>query len=72
MPVLDRPCPRCGETDAVPIVYGLPDHELFAASGRGEVALGGCVIGDESPDYECRGCGSPLPWSIEQASGGDG
>ena len=56
-----RPCPRCGSTDAIRIIYGMPDHDLFAASERGEVALGGCVIGDESPNYECRGCGAALP-----------
>ena len=66
MPVPDRPCPRCESTDATRIVYGLPDQELFAASERGEVALGGCIVGDESPDYECRGCGSALPWAARE------
>jgi hypothetical protein len=28
----------------MPIVYGLPGPELFEASMRGEVALGGCCI----------------------------
>ncbi len=62
MPVLNDPCSRCGSTDAVEIVYGLPDHGLFAASERGEVALGGCVIGEESPEFECRRCGAPMAW----------
>jgi len=57
-----RPCPICGSTDAVRILYGLPTVEAFEASQQGEFALGGCVIGPESPDYECRGCGAPLPW----------
>lgn len=56
------PCPACGSTNAVRIVYGYPDPELSEAAGRGEVALGGCVIGPESPAYECRACGAPLPW----------
>jgi hypothetical protein len=56
------PCPRCGSTDAVEIIYGLPDMELGMAAERGEVVLGGCIVGDESPDYECRRCGTPLPW----------
>ena len=56
------PCPRCGSLDAVRIVYGLPSMEGFEAAQRGEYALGGCVIGPESPDFECRGCGGPLPW----------
>ena len=29
---------------------------------RGEIVLGGCMVGDESPDYQCRGCGTYLPW----------
>ncbi len=56
------PCPRCGSTNAVPIEYGYPSAELFEASQRGEIVLGGCVIGFESPDYECRECDRPLPW----------
>ena len=60
-------CPRCGSTDAVPIIYGYPDVELGMAAERGEIVLGGCLIGDESPDFECRGCGNPLPW----IAGGD-
>jgi hypothetical protein len=47
---------------ALRIVYGLPIHVAFEASERGEFALGGCVIGPESPDYECRDCGTSLPW----------
>jgi hypothetical protein len=42
-------------------VYGYPTRETFEAAERGELALGGCVIDEESPDYECRGCGAPLP-----------
>ena len=57
-----RPCPTCGSTDAVPILYGYPTNEAFEASERGEFVLGGCVVGEESPDFECSGCGAPLPW----------
>jgi hypothetical protein len=56
------PCPRCGSINAVEIVYGLPDVELGMAAERGEVVLGGCIVRDESPDYQCRACDSPLPW----------
>lgn len=56
------PCPRCASRQAVRILYGYPTHEAFEASERGEIALGGCVIGEESPDFECGACGSPLPW----------
>jgi len=57
-----RPCPTCGSTDAVRIAYGYPSHQMFEASERGEISLGGCIVGEESPDYECRACGAPLPW----------
>ncbi len=56
------PCPTCGSRRAVPIVYGYPTSELFEVAERGEVRLGGCVIGNESPDYECRDCRALLPW----------
>ena len=61
------PCPRCGSTDAVEIVYGYPTAETFEAAERGEIVLGGCVIGPEAPDYECRACQAPLPWIFPRA-----
>jgi hypothetical protein len=57
-----RACPQCGSIDAVRIVYGYPTIDLFEAEQRGEVSLGGCVVGNESPDYACRSCGAALPW----------
>jgi hypothetical protein len=57
------PCPRCGSAEAIPIVYGYPTPEAFEASERGEFRLGGCVIGPESPEFECAGCGAELPWA---------
>jgi hypothetical protein len=47
-----RRCPTCG-APAVPIVYGLPGPELWEASERGEVILGGCVIIPENPSHGC-------------------
>ena len=57
-----RPCPRCGATDALEIAYGLPGVGLWESSQRGEIALGGCIIEPEAPDYACRSCRAPLPW----------
>ena len=57
------PCPACGATDALRIVYGYPGSELWEAERRGEIVLGGCLVGAESPEYECRSCGAPLPWT---------
>jgi hypothetical protein len=61
------PCPSCGAKDPVSIVYGYPDRELWQAEERWEVRLGGCVVGPESPEFECRACGVALPWT----TGGD-
>jgi hypothetical protein len=50
-----RICPVCGAT-GVPIVYGLPGADLIEQEDRGEVALGGCVISDFSPTFQCPTC----------------
>ena len=53
------PCPACGSSKVVPIVFGEPTMETEEAAQRGEVVLGGClVMGDGSePKWACRGCG---------------
>jgi len=60
--VTHPPCPTCASTDVIRIVYGEPSYEMWEAEQRGEIRLGGCFVGLESPDYECMGCGSALPW----------
>ena len=50
-------CPRCSSQDVLPIVYGMPGSELVEQSIAGRVALGGCVIFPESPDWRCVQCG---------------
>ena len=59
------PCAACGSIGAVPIAYGYPNVELFEAERRGEVILGGCLVGPESPEYECRACHAALPWTTQ-------
>ena len=44
---MQRTCPDCGGT-GIRIIYGLPSPELAEAAERGDVALGGCIIGDEA------------------------
>ncbi len=64
-----RPCPRCGASiTPVPIVYGLPSHETFQAYERGEIALGGCVVEPDSPEFECPSCHAELPRTVEVGS----
>jgi hypothetical protein len=52
-------CPACGGK-LVPILYGLPDSEGFAAAERGEVALGGCTILGDEPHLQCVACNEPF------------
>ena len=62
----EKSCPRCREwVKPVPIVYGYPSAELFEQAERGELRLGGCMIGDESPDYACSACDALLPYVNE-------
>jgi rRNA maturation protein Nop10 len=50
-------CPKCGGK-AIPVVYGYPTPETEARAARGEVALGGCMIGSGiEPDWRCTQCG---------------
>ena len=49
-------CSRCGGR-TIRIVYGLPTPAAMDAAGRGEIALGGCIIVDDAPDRECTSCG---------------
>jgi hypothetical protein len=44
-------CPSCSATHVIRIAYGYPGPEMWAAADRGEIALGGCVIGPENPAW---------------------
>jgi hypothetical protein len=50
-------CPRCGAfARMLPIAFGYPMPETFAAAERGEVALGGCLVSGEDPTHHCTSC----------------
>jgi hypothetical protein len=52
-----RRCPRCGSAEAVvPVVYGYPSPEMDEAAARGEMMIGGCLIGGEDPGHCCLTC----------------
>ena len=55
-----RVCPGCGREDSVPLLWGLPDSGAMDLAERGQVALGGCLVMGEDPDFFCRSCG--LHW----------
>lgn len=50
-------CPRCRRMAGVVIVYGMPSGALFEAAEKNQLALGGCVIFEDQPEYRCRECG---------------
>jgi len=58
-------CPTCGSRDVLSIVYGLPTDEALRRAGRGELALGGCIIDDHSPVWHCRKCGAAWGGPVE-------
>jgi len=49
-------CPECGKAEPMRIAYGYPSPEMFQASKRGELALGGCEVEPDSPTWHCREC----------------
>lgn len=54
-----RSCPTCEEGSLRRIIYGLvAGGELQEKADRGEVVLGGCQVGENSPDWECPHCGA--------------
>ena len=51
-------CPKCGSSNYIPIIYGMPGPELMMKAERGEVALGGCVVTPDRDLYKCKDCGA--------------
>lgn len=48
-------CATCGG-EMLPIAYGFPSGEMFEASERGELVLGGCVVWSDMPMATCPSC----------------
>lgn len=51
-------CPACGATAAArPLMFGFPSEEMFEASERGEIILGGCCLPEGPlPHWRCEEC----------------
>lgn len=58
-------CPRCGSA-SLEIAYGLPSPDLFEASDRGEVVLGGCMVTDDDDEFQCVGLDCGITFSPER------
>ncbi len=52
-------CPRCKSPEVIRIIYGLPAdrEEAMKAEREGKIKLGGCIVGEESPNFTCKSCG---------------
>ena len=50
-------CPDCGSSGVVPIAYGYPTGEMWEEAERGEIAIGGCIVAPDNPDWRCNDCG---------------
>ena len=60
--VIDGKCSHCGSSHLSRYLYGLivMDKELKEKESKGEIVLGGCVVGDDSPQFRCMNCGVDL------------
>lgn len=58
MPPKSPRCPDCSSPRVRSIVYGEPGAELSEQAKAGSLVLGGCLIGDESPSWDCPDCGN--------------
>ena len=49
-------CPICRSGDVARIVYGYPSDELLHSKDD-DIQLGGCVVFEGSPEFQCKHCG---------------
>lgn len=64
-------CPSCGQRDQVrPIVRGYPSPALERRAKRGEVVLGGCMVGYIDPLRYCKRCRISFEFSRPQDATG--
>ena len=51
-------CIQCNGTSVAEIIYGLCEitNELEQAINKKQIILGGCLIGNNDPKWECTDC----------------
>ena len=54
----DMKCTQCNGTSVAEIIYGLCEitNELEQAINKKQIILGGCLIGNNDPKWECTDC----------------
>jgi hypothetical protein len=53
-------CPGCGARKVVRILYGFPADDAFDAAEKGKLVIGGCVVSECDPAWQCTGCGAQI------------
>lgn len=51
-----RKCRNCNNTTVVKISYGNPTEWVMQMAEEGKLVLGGCIILENSPDWQCVQC----------------
>jgi hypothetical protein len=55
--------PTCGAA-LIRIAYGFPGDDMIEQAERGEIELGGCLLGESNPQFHCRGP-KPHYWRLD-------
>ncbi len=57
-----RGCPVCSSGPVARILYGMPAFSEGLRRGleEGRITLGGCVVSDDDPAWECKACGQQI------------
>jgi len=52
------PCPQCKSTSIAEILWGFPPNSDFLRDEikQKKIVLGGCIITDNDPQWECNSC----------------
>ena len=51
-------CPECRSKSVALILWGYPNMDTIQEElDRGKITLGGCMISDNDPKWECNDCG---------------
>ena len=53
-------CPKCNSKRIAKIIYGMPYYspETEKLIQEGKIVLGGCIVTDDDPVWECADCGA--------------
>ena len=51
-------CPKCNSSSIAEIFWGYPGNmdSIKDALDKNEVVLGGCIVTDHDPEWECNSC----------------